>query len=76
MGYKTTHPILNHTCTCIKTKTKVIVVLFLSILKLKTTLAFINNQNPICCFQTIAQTQTIRDTAPEGVRVNYTAYCP
>ncbi|RMX49047.1 hypothetical protein pdam_00024130 [Pocillopora damicornis] len=27
-------------------------------------------------YETIAQTQTIRDTAPEGVRVNYTAYCP
>lgn len=27
-------------------------------------------------YETIAQTQTIRDTAPEGVTVNYTAYCP
>ncbi|KAL9966542.1 hypothetical protein ACROYT_G024630 [Oculina patagonica] len=27
-------------------------------------------------YETIAQTQTIRDTAPEGVKVNYTAYCP
>lgn len=27
-------------------------------------------------YEKIAQTQTIRDTAPEGVKVNYTAYCP
>ncbi|XP_015772241.1 PREDICTED: integrin beta-PS-like [Acropora digitifera] len=27
-------------------------------------------------YEKIAKTQTIRDTAPEGVKVNYTAYCP
>lgn len=27
-------------------------------------------------YEKIAQTQTIRDTAPEGVKVNFTAYCP
>ena len=65
---KTTQPIWNHTKT--KTNKTKVIVLFLSILNWKMcALSFI-------IFQTIAQTQTIRDTAPEGVRVNYTAYCP